>query len=337
MSIETTVDHVVATLSRGAEVRIPFWRMGSGVDGEALLVIAAQHGNEVQGCEVVRRFREVCEERLVAGSVWLMPFANLPAVRHRRSHISLGPEQPYGDDEGHNMNRTWPGNAEGNDTERVAASIHDAVAVHCTRCLDLHSWSRFTASATLTRKDGGLCEQMAEASAIRFVQWRTHPANGGGTPCTIGALFNESDRGAITIELAPQWVIREKEVAQGLRAATNLTKLFGMIEGEMDLLDEQVCFERSSDEDKARTHDVKAPSRGLFVEAGLETSDRVEEGQYLGHLIRDDSLATVEVLAPATGYLWCYGSHRADCDVALPPQHPYTTKGDLLATVIEAR
>lgn len=337
MSTEVTLEYAVATMTDGSQMRTPFWRVDSGVGGESLLVIAAQHGNEVQGCEVTRRFREVCEERLVAGSVWLVPFANPPAVRHRRSHINLGPEQPYGDDEGHNMNRTWPGNAEGNDTERVAASVHDAVVTHCTRCLDLHSWSRFTATATLTRNDGGLCEQMAEASAIRFVQWRTHPANGHGKPCTIGALFNESNRASITIELAPQWVIREKEVAQGLRAATNLAKLFGMIEGEMDLLDEQVCFERYGDDGRARTHDVNAARDGLFVEAGLETSDRVEEGQYLGHLIRDDSLKMVEVTAPATGYLWSYGSHRADCDVALPPQHPYTTRGDLLATVIEPR
>ncbi|MCD6360714.1 MAG: succinylglutamate desuccinylase/aspartoacylase family protein [Armatimonadetes bacterium] len=334
---EAKLEYAVATLTDGSKVRTPFWRIDSGREGEAFMVLAAQHGNEVQGCEVIRRFREVCERELVAGSVWLVPFANLPAVRHRRSHISLGPEQPYGDDEGHNMNRTWPGDPDGNDTERVAHSLHEAVARHCTRCLDLHSWSRFTATATLTRRDGGLCEQMAEATAIRFVQWRTPPAasGGGSTPCTIGALFNDSGRGAVTIELAPQWVIREKEVAQGLRAATNLAKLFGMMEGEMELLDEQVGFERYDEADRARLHEVTAPCRGMFVEAGLETSDRVEKGQYLGHLIRDDNLRTVEITSPATGYLWEYGSHRAGCDVALPPQHPYTSAGDTLATVVE--
>lgn len=332
---ETTLEYAVATLTDGSKVRTPYWRIDSGREGEAFLVTAAQHGNEVQGCEVIRRFREVCEAELVAGSVWLVPFANLPAVRHRRSHISLGPEQPYGDDEGHNMNRTWPGNPEGNDTERVSYSIHEAVAKHCTRCLDLHSWARFVATATLTRKDGGLCEQMAEATAIRFIQWRTPTADPPTVPTTIGSLFNDSGRGSATIELAPQWVIRPKEVALGLRAATNLAKLFGMIEGAMELLDEQVGFERNDEADKARQHVIKAPCAGLFVEAGLETSDRVEEGQYLGHLLRDDNLKTVEVTAPATGYLWEYGSHRRDCDVALPPQHPYADADETLAVVVE--
>ena len=331
---QARLDHAVATLSDGSELRTPFWHIDSGVPGEALLVTAAQHGNEVQGCEVIRRFREVCERELVAGEVWLVPFTNLPAVSHRRSHINLGPEQPYADDEGHNMNRTWPGNADGNDTERVAYSIHEAVVRHCSRCLDLHSWSRFTATATLAREEG-LSAEMARVAGIRFIQWRQPPqGNTGGT--TLGALFNDSGRGSITIELAPQWVIREKEVALGLRAATNLAKLFGMIDGKVEQIDgNYVEFGRGSEDDQARKHEIEALHSGLFIEAGLKTSDRVTAGQLLGHLLREDNLATIEVTSPVSGWLWEYGCHRPDCDVALPPQHPYAECGDALALVIE--
>lgn len=330
---EARLDHALATLEDGSEVRTPFWHIDSGVPGEALLVTAAQHGNEVQGCEVIRRFREVCERELLAGEVWLVPFANLPAVRHRRSHINLGPEQPYGDDEGHNMNRTWPGRADGNDTERVTYSLHEAVAKHCSRCLDLHSWSRFTATATLAR-EAGVSAEMARVAGIRFIQWR-QPPRGDSDGVTIGALFNDSGRGSITIELAPQWVIREGEVALGLRAATNLAKLFGMIEGEIEQLDgDYVEFTRGADDEDARMHEIEALHSGLFVEAGLWTSEHVSSGQLLGHIIRDDTLAAIEVLSPVTGWLWEYGCHRPDCDVALPPQHPYAERGDALAVVI---
>lgn len=331
---EATLDHAVAALTDGSKVRIPFWHIDSGRPGEKFMVLAAQHGNEVQGCEAIRRFKEVCERELVAGSVHLVPFANLPAVRHRRSHISLGPEQPYGDDEGHNMNRTWPGKAHGNDTERLSYALNEAVARHCTRCLDLHSWSRFTATATLARLDGGLSEQMARVAGIRFIQWRK-PPTGSNDGTTIGALFNDSGRGSITIELAPQWVIRENEVSLGLRAATNLAKLFGMIEGEIEQIDPYVEFCRENDDEAVRIHELKAPCSGLFVEAGLATSEHVTQRQLLGHIIRDDTLETVEVRSPADGWLWSYGCFRADCDVALPPQHPYASEGDALAAVVE--
>jgi len=336
MALEATLDYAIATLTDGSQVRTPFWHMDSGRAGESFMVLAAQHGNEVQGCEVIRRFREVCAQGLRAGEVFLVPFANLPAVRHRRSHISLGPEQPYGDDEGHNMNRTWPGDPEGNDTARVSHSLHEAVARHCSRCLDFHSWSRFTATATLARSDNEHSTAMARASAIRFINWRPGGGNpGGGT--TIGAHFNNDPaRGAITIELAPQWVIRPKEVAEGLCAATNCAKLFGMLDGEPEPLDgPYVEFGLDAEADEARLHKLEAPCAGLFMEAGLQTSDRVDEGQFLGHLIREDDLATVEFHAPVTGYLWNYGCFREHSDVGLPGQHPWADAGDLLASVRE--
>lgn len=335
MALEARLNYASATLTDGSEVRTPWWHIDSGRDGEAFLVIAAQHGNEVQGCEVIRRFREVCEAQLHAGEVFLVPFANLPALRHRRSHISLGPEQPYGDDEGHNMNRTWPGNPGGNDTERVSHSLHEAVVRHCSRCLDLHSWSRFTASATLTRLENEHAAAMARVAGIRFINWR--PASDPGPQgTTVGALFNnDPERGAITIELAPQWVIRPKEVAQGLRAATNCARLFGMIDGEIEPLDgPYVEFGPGAEDLKSRLHEVRAPRSGLFVEVGLETSDFVEEGQPLGHLLSDEDLETIEFTAPISGYLYNYGSFRAHSDVGLPGQHPYASEGDLLAGVI---
>lgn len=331
---DAQLNHTVATLTDGSEVRIPWWRIDSGHDGETLLVIAAQHGNEVQGCEVIRRFKELCESELVAGEVRLVPFANLPAVRHRRSHINLGPEQPYGDHEGHNMNRSWPGDADGNDTERVTHALHEGIVRDCTRALDLHSWSRFTATCTLAR-DEGLSREMALVSGIRFINWRSLGATGTSVS-TIGTLFNDSGRGSITIELAPQWVIRQKEVALGLRAATNLAKLAGMIEGEVEQIDgPYVEFGRDSEADAARKHPLHAPCSGLFVEAGLETSDHVTEGLCIGHIIRDDNLETVEVISPADGWLYQFGCYRPDCDVALPPQHPYASEGDALAFVME--
>lgn len=329
----STLAFANATLTDGRVCTIPYWHLDSGRPGEVFLVLAEQHGNEVQGCEVIRRFRQVCEAQLVAGQVYLVPFANPLALRHRRSHVTLGPEQPYGEADGQNMNLTWPGDAEGNDTARVSYALWQAVGRHCTRCLDLHSWSRFTATAALSRDDVPGSHAMALASAIRFVQGRPRPNPAPGQPSLIGVMFNNYGKAALSIELAPQWVIREKEVALGLRAATNIAKLLGLIEGEIEALEGPVVHFRQ--EDKAsRTHEVSAPCSGLFVENGLETSDYVEQGQKLGHIISDETLETVEILSPTSGYLWEYGCHRTDCDVALPDMHPYADAGDPLASVM---
>lgn len=333
MSVPCDLLYAEARLIDGSTVRVPYWRLQSGQPGEVFGVLAAQHGNEVQGCEVIRAFRDVCLRDLKRGEVLLVPFTNLPAVRHRRSHTTLQGEQPYGDDLGENMNGTWPGNPEGNNTARVSHAVHEAVVRHCTRLLDLHSWSRFVATCTLVRPECENAAAMAEAAQVRFVQRRTRPDRAPGTHTTVGVPFNDDGRGSLCIELAPQWVIREKEVRQGLRAATNIAKLWRMMDGEMERVDGPlVWFSRSDGEERMDT--VRAPRSGLFVENGLETSDYVEAGQKLGHLISDEDLEVIDIVAPSSGYLWQYGCHREHADVRLPAMHPYASEGDVLATVM---
>ncbi len=123
------VDYAVATLTDGSELVNPFWRIDSGRDGPCLGMIASQHGNEVQGAEVARRFAQVCAEQLVAGSVHLIPYGNLQAVRARRHSKDLGPEQPGRFSQGHNIQQVWPGDPEGNDTERAAYALDQATEI----------------------------------------------------------------------------------------------------------------------------------------------------------------------------------------------------------------
>ncbi len=134
---KVTVGHAVATLDDGSTLATPFWRVESGKDGPSLLALAAQHGNEIHGAEVARRLKDVCARRLVAGSVWLVPMANLPAIRVRRHSVDLGPEQPGRFSKGHNMQQAWPGNPEGNNTERVAYALDQAVVRHCSHGVDI--------------------------------------------------------------------------------------------------------------------------------------------------------------------------------------------------------
>jgi N-alpha-acetyl-L-2,4-diaminobutyrate deacetylase len=328
---EVTVSHTTAHTIAFGEVDIPYWEVTSGRDGPVLLITATQHGNEVQGPEVIRRFVLIAGQHLQKGQVIAVPFCNRPALWKRRHHISSGPERPYGDDDGHNMNRTWPGRADGNDTERMSYAIYQAVGDRATHCIDIHSWERFGATACLPRRDRPRSMELARVSALPFAM----PSAGSGAsetkpdaPCQIGAYFNDSGRASLTFELSGQYVVIEKEVRRGLRCCLNIARFLGMLPGEPEGLDEPMVWM-----DTATVVSVEAPSDGLFVEAGLETCDWVQEGQLLGHILSDADLSTLEVRAPISGRLSAYGCRRDNSDVALPAMHPYASKGDRLATI----
>jgi len=152
------VDNANAKLEDGSVLSIPFWRIESGRDGPSLLLIAAQHGNEVQGAEVARRFKEACSAQLISGSVWLLPMANLQAIHIKRHSVNLGPEEPITKArlEGYNMNLVWPGNPDGNNTERLAHALTQSVLRHCSHSVDMHCWNHFNAAETLSVNDHNL-------------------------------------------------------------------------------------------------------------------------------------------------------------------------------------
>ena len=88
------LEYANATLEDGSQLPTPFWRIDSGRDGPSLLLIAAQHGHEVQGAEVARRFKDICASQLVKGSVWLIPMANRQAMWKRAGRSTAEAGRP---------------------------------------------------------------------------------------------------------------------------------------------------------------------------------------------------------------------------------------------------
>ena len=269
MAHDIRVRRVRASLRSGEQVTIPAWTIDSGKPGPCFLLTAAQHGNEVQGSETIRRFVNVASAKMKAGRVIAIPFANIPALRDRRPHIHMGPEQPYSKNRRHNMNTTWPGRAKGNDTARVSYAIEQAFGDQATHVLDLHCWSKFTSAAVLTRERPGM-RQLARKLGHRFVQVR-QPSD-----TTLSGRFCAKGRVGVTYEFSGQYLIDEEEVRRGLRLATNMGKAIGLLPGRLEPGDRPVLFS-----DETETTKVLAPCSGLFVGRGLKMGQRVSKGMSL--------------------------------------------------------
>ncbi len=335
---KVAVGRAIATLEDGGTLATPFWRIESGKEGPSLLLLAAQHGNEIHGAEVARRMKDVCSRQLIAGSVWLVPMANLPAIRVRRHSVDLGPEQPGRFSQGHNMQQTWPGNPEGNNTQRIAFAIDQAVVRHCSHAVDMHCWNQFWAAETLAVTGHASSELMGNVTTTRFISYRPvrPPAE---KPVSFSHMMHQRGAGAIVMELSGQFQMRQRQVQIGLDSMLNIAKALGMIAGEPERI-KGPRVERK----KETSHEVLAPAAGIFMPATqngsnltLVPGDFVEEGQPLGHILSETDLATVPVVAPVAGYLWQLNAcHGQLCDASLPAQHPYAAEGDRLALIVRS-
>ena len=83
----------------------------SGVEGNALLFVAGTHGNEDGGYRAAEQMFQTLEVR--KGRLLIVPYANAQAVQ---AYTRTAPD-------GTDMNRSYPGDPEGNDIQALAAEI----------------------------------------------------------------------------------------------------------------------------------------------------------------------------------------------------------------------
>lgn len=330
------VKHVEAELTTGKKYQVPYWYVRTGKRGPHVLITAAQHANEIQGAEVLRRMLPAVRRHLVKGSCTFVPMANPRAIREHKPHMDyeMGTKMTPEQVKLHNLNCTWPGKKDGSNAQRLTYALCRKLVKRATHNLDLHCWNLFWASGALARKGHKLSMEFARAAALRFarhMEWEPQIRKRPVTPCTLTSLFNDTGRAALCIEFCGQYGFWEREVMRGERAVRNYLRVLKMFPGELEGQNEETIWLND-----AKTVDVAVKQPGLFVASpDIAPSDWVEKDQPLGHVLRAKDLRTTELKAPCSGYLWQYGCVRKDAsEHAGNWTHPCVHKGDVVAIVV---
>jgi predicted deacylase len=125
------VNFAVAPLASGAWVTVPVHVLVGARSRPRVVAVAGVHGDEAEGMLALHEFSRACDPASLQGTVVLVPVANPTAfaAHARRSPV-----------DGLDLNRTFPGRADGTASERLAYHLlHDVVA-GADFLFTLHSW-----------------------------------------------------------------------------------------------------------------------------------------------------------------------------------------------------
>lgn len=251
-------------------------------DGPTLYVQAAQHGREINGTDVLRRFHDVVDPTELAGTVVAVPVAD-PLTFDRVSYTT--PEAV--DSVNPNMNRCWPGDPDGTLHERMAATLWQ-YALDADAVVDLHTGGREMLTHVVFREGDPEARRMADAFGTGLLlsepagedaddEW--HDRDFGGK---FRVAAGEADLPAITPELAHNKELAEGAIETGLTGLMNVCRELGLLDGAV--VDNP--SPRGPDEALlARNHlgRVTAAHSGLFrIETDLAVGDRVDAGDPVG-------------------------------------------------------
>jgi len=99
--------------------------------GPTIFISAAIHGDELNGIEIIRRFRKLNILKRVKGTIILIPIVNIYGV------MTLSRYMPDRRD----LNRSFPGTKRGSLASRVAKIFYDEIVSKCDFGIDLHTAS----------------------------------------------------------------------------------------------------------------------------------------------------------------------------------------------------
>jgi len=260
----------VAPRADGGEWQLPLLTLTGAEQGPTLVVTAGVHGDEYEGIETIARLYQTLEPAALRGTLVLLPVCNLPA------YGAILRSSPI---DGLNLARTFPGEANGTITQRIAHWIHHHLLAHADFYIDLHSGGVAYDIPTLIGyiHDAGELGQRSRAGAEAFgapVLWG-HPLPmppgrtiSSATALGVPSLYSEAPGGGYA---------RPQDVAIFTQGVINVLRHLEMLAGDPA---PQPC-----------THDlfgdgnldqvIDAPVAGYF-RAEVSLLDEVQAGQRLG-------------------------------------------------------
>lgn len=217
----------IAPAAGDTGTRVPFSILHGTTPGPVLALIAGVHGQEYTPVLALQRLRESIDPATLAGTVIMVHVANMPSFTGRTIYYSPVDRK--------NLNRVFPGRADGTISERIADRLTREVIDRATHVVDLHAGDGNESLRPyvywITTGPPGVAEtgkQMALASGFdHIVIDRGRPTD----PAASIYLSNTAilrGKPALTVESGFLAVSDEASIARLERAVAGWLKLLGM-------------------------------------------------------------------------------------------------------------
>ena len=265
-------------LFEGVPVSTPVLVVNGRSPGPTLCLTAAVHGDELNGIEVVRRVLHSLDPAKLSGAVIGVPIVNLQGFRRGSRYL---PDR-------RDLNRYFPGNADGSAASRIAYSFFNEVVAHCDALVDLHTGSFERANLPQLRAD--LNHPDIRTLTMGFgatVILQSVPARG-----TLRDAATNAGIAAVTLEAGGPSVLELKEVKHGVKGIETLLNTLGMLKKIRLWGDAEPIYYRSTW--------VRA-NRGGILLSDVSLGATIKKGELLGTITDPMSNASSAVIAPYSG------------------------------------
>ena len=282
------VIEVPAGTDSGAE--IPVSVVNGSKPGPILALVAGTHGYEYSSVVALPRVLARLDPKRMSGAVILVHIANPPAFYERRIYLNV---------DGRNLNRMYPGKADGTQTERIAFALTRDVIDQATHLIDMHcgdgneslrpySYWQITGDA---RMDAAGKELALAYGLDHIVIDRERPKDPAMPMYTANTAVLRG-KPAITVESGGVGLTDDASVGAQERGALSVVAQLGIQDFPSVRVEKPLFIERNEV--------LKAPATGVW-RPSVEKMQSVAEGTLVGRVYDAFGKVLAEVRAPFGG------------------------------------
>ena len=265
-------------LFEGVPVSTPVLVVNGALPGPTLCLMAAVHGDELNGVEMVTRVMHDLSAEKLSGAIIGVPIVNVQGFRRGSRYL---PDR-------RDLNRYFPGNPRGSAAARIAHSLFSNIVSHCDALIDLHTGSFERANLPQIRAD------LRNPDVVTLTQGFGSMVILHSTP-EVGTLRHaatESGIPAVTLEAGGPSQLELNEVKHGVKGIETLIGTIGMLRKRRSWSNPEPVYYRSSW--------VRADSGGILL-SDVNLGSTVREGDLLGTITDPMNNARSELRSPYSG------------------------------------
>ena len=277
---KTAKDHIHV---EGTELKVPHIMLCGSRPGPVLLVTAGIHNAEFVGIQAAIELSCEIDPAELSGSLIIVPLANRSGFENRT--MSLVHE------DGKNLNRVFPGDADGTEADRLAHMLYNTFIVHADAYVDLHSGDGYEELTPYVYYVGDTPDEETARRMADCVDTDICIRS----RCRTGGAYNLAAVNgvpSILIERGCLSLFTREEVEADKRDVINIMKMLGMLDGGHE------CFEKA----EMHEHDIDSPSTGCWYPR-LHAGDSFVKGDVIGEIRDYFGNVTDEIVAHEDGVI----------------------------------
>ena len=268
------------------DITIPATLICGRKTGKTITVSAGIHSREYIGIETLIRLAQELTPEMVQGTILLLHCCNYKGFLSRSSDV-----MPQ---DGKNLNRVFPGVADGTPTQKLAAFLESEIIGHTDYLVDLHSGGFCEALVPRVYYHGAakssVCAEsfrIAELTSAKYLV-RSEAKNG------FYSHAGQCGVPAIILERGGCGLLQEEEVQQDLADVKNILRGLGFLQD----LPAKIFPHRLAQ----NGHYLNAPASGCWYPK-KQPGDRLKTGELLGEIRSIYGETLFRISAEADGVL----------------------------------